>query len=114
MSSKYPPEYLEFIRLFNRGAFFESHEILELLWKKSDGRRKRFYQGLIQAAVCLHHFERGNAEGAQYEFRVSREKLEEFLPEQRGMDVRKLLEDLKDCLSGEGPGGPLPKIGFKS
>ena len=60
----YDPRYLAGIVLFNRGDFFEAHEVWESLWMETFGEEKRFYQGLIQAAVGLCHFCNGNVRGA--------------------------------------------------
>ncbi|RPI90539.1 MAG: DUF309 domain-containing protein, partial [Planctomycetaceae bacterium] len=64
MSVEYPAQYLEGLRLFNAEDFFESHEVLEDLWSETEDERKKFYQGLIQAAVALLHFGNGNLGGA--------------------------------------------------
>ena len=50
------PLYLQGIRYFNECDFFESHETWEELWTEYRGEARRFYQGLIQVAVALHHF----------------------------------------------------------
>jgi predicted metal-dependent hydrolase len=61
----YPREYLRGIEDFNAGRYFDAHEIWEEIWLRSSGDTKLFYQMLIQAAVGLHHYERGNARGAR-------------------------------------------------
>jgi hypothetical protein len=61
----YPREYLQGIDDFNAGRYFDAHEIWEEVWLRSSGDTKLFYQMLIQAAVGLHHYERGNARGAR-------------------------------------------------
>lgn len=61
----YPREYLQGIEDFNAGRYFDAHEIWEEVWLRSSGDTKVFYQMLIQAAVGLHHYERGNARGAR-------------------------------------------------
>lgn len=61
----YPREYLQGIEDFNAGRYFDAHEIWEEIWLRSSGETKLFYQMLIQAAVGLHHYERGNARGAR-------------------------------------------------
>ena len=61
----YPAEYLEGIDHFNAGRYFDAHEVWEEIWLRSSGDTKLFYQMLIQAAVGLHHYERGNARGAR-------------------------------------------------
>src|SRR6476469_7449491 len=61
----YDPRYLEGIEHFNRCDFFEAHESWEELWQDYTGPSRKFYQGLIQVAVCLHHFGNGNTRGAK-------------------------------------------------
>lgn len=61
----YPREYLQGIEDFDAGRYFDAHEIWEEVWLRSSGETKLFYQMLIQAAVGLHHYERGNARGAR-------------------------------------------------
>src|SRR5690606_4025898 len=64
-SSSYDPRFLQGIAYFNECDFFEAHEVWEDLWSEIQGPSRRFYQGLIQVAVCLHHFGNGNLRGAQ-------------------------------------------------
>jgi pSer/pThr/pTyr-binding forkhead associated (FHA) protein len=64
-SGMYAPQYLQGIEHFNAGRYFDAHEIWEEIWLHSSGETKVFYQMLIQAAVCLHHYERGNSRGAR-------------------------------------------------
>ena len=93
----YPKEFLKFIELFNEGKYFESHEVLEDLWRRTAGEEKLFYQGLIQAAVCLHHLRQGNREGMEYEFRAAAEKLRKFPDHYLGIDNRQFMRDLERC-----------------
>ena len=56
--------------LFNRGHFFEAHEVLEDIWRALPrdlpSRRLRLHlQGLIQLAVAFHHHSTGNLVGAR-------------------------------------------------
>jgi predicted metal-dependent hydrolase len=60
-----PSHYLEGIEHFNAGRYFDAHEVWEEIWLRSSGDTKLFYQMLIQAAVGLYHYERGNARGAR-------------------------------------------------
>jgi predicted metal-dependent hydrolase len=52
------------IRHFNEREFYDAHEVWEDVWRESHGIEKRFLQGLIQAAVALHHHSTGNVVGA--------------------------------------------------
>ena len=56
----YDSRYIEGIDCFNRGAYFQAHEVWESVWMEEGGTAKDFYKGLIQVAVCLHHFGNGN------------------------------------------------------
>ena len=53
------------IELFNRGEFFDAHEVLEDVWRAAPEEEKKFLQGLIQVAVGLHHYSTGNKVGAR-------------------------------------------------
>lgn len=72
----YPREYLEGIRQFNAGRYFEAHEVWEEAWLRSSGQTKVFYQMLIQAAVGLHHRKRGNTRGARGMYEAVNDKLD--------------------------------------
>ncbi len=93
----YDPRYLEGIRYFNDCEFFEAHEVWEDLWADVQGEPRKFYQGLIQAAVCLHHFGNGNIRGARKLFHSSRKYLEPYGPSYLGMDVERFLEQMAHC-----------------
>ena len=95
--SEYDPRYLEGIEHFNVCDFFEAHEVWEELWADYSGPSRRFYQGLIQVAVCLHHFGNGNIRGAKKLYFSSREYLKDYLPKHEGLDVEKLLAQLETC-----------------
>ncbi len=95
--SDYPEKYLEGIRLFNEEDFFECHEVLEDLWQETLGAEKKFYQGLIQAAVALFHFGNENLGGARKLYQAAREKLDPYRPVYQGIDVDKFLAEMKHC-----------------
>ena len=44
---------------FNRGDFYEAHELWEEVWNVIDDPERRWVQGLIQVATGLHKLERG-------------------------------------------------------
>jgi predicted metal-dependent hydrolase len=74
----YDPRYLAGIVLFNRGDFFEAHEVWESLWMETFGPERKFYQALIQAAVGILHFCNGNVRGAAKLYRSSREYMHRY------------------------------------
>ena len=93
----YDPRYLAGIQYFNECEFFEAHEVWEELWADTEGHSRRFYQGLIQVAVCLHHFGNGNIRGARKLYHSSRGYLEQYRPLFLGLDLDALLKQLEVC-----------------
>jgi predicted metal-dependent hydrolase len=85
------------VRWFNEGNFFEAHEVWEEIWTECRDPSRLFYQGLIQAAVCLLHFSKRNTRGARKLYHSSRRYLEQFGPRHQGLDVVKLLDDMERC-----------------
>lgn len=93
----YDPRYLVGICHFNACDFYEAHEVWEELWADDQGPSRPFYQGLIQAAVCLHHFGNGNLGGARKLFHSSRAYLEPYRPSHEGIDLQQFLEQMQQC-----------------
>lgn len=93
----YPEQYLAGLQLFNAEDFFESHEAWEELWTDTHDERRKFYQGLIQVAVALHHFGNENFGGARKVYDTSRKHLEPYRPAYEGIDVDQLLADFQFC-----------------
>jgi hypothetical protein len=82
------------IRLFNAREFYDAHEVWEDVWRESEGMEKRFLQGLIQAAVALHHHSTGNVVGACSLMERARRNLAGCPEEFGGIRVNVLLESL--------------------
>ena len=93
----YDERFVQGVEFFNECEFFEAHDVWEELWADYSGPSRRFYQGLIQVAVCLHHFGNGNIRGAKKLYFGCRGYLEEYLPFHEGVDVKRLLEQLEIC-----------------
>lgn len=85
----------EGVRLFNQGAFFECHEVLEEVWLQETGPDKDFLQGLIKAAAAFHHFQRGTYQGMLNLLRASRDTLAPFAPARHGVELAALLTALE-------------------
>ena len=97
LDKQYDSRYLAGIEHFNVCDFFEAHEVWEELWVEIEGPTRKFYQGLIQVAVCLHHFGNGNIRGARKLYHTSCRYLEAYLPVHEGLDVEKLIRELTIC-----------------
>jgi hypothetical protein len=95
----YDPRYLAGIVLFNRGEYFEAHEVWEDLWMETAGPDKRFYQALIQAAVGLCHFCNGNVRGAIKLYHSSRDYLSRYPSPHHGLDHVAFWGQMQDCFA---------------
>jgi uncharacterized protein len=93
----YDPRYLAGVVLFNAGDFFEAHEVWEDLWAENHGDERRFYQGLIQAAVGLCHFGNGNLRGAAKLYRSSRDYQSGLASPFRGLDLAEFWRQMEVC-----------------
>src|SRR5262245_50671016 len=95
----YDPRYLQGILYFNDCEFFEAHEVWEDVWKDYFGPSRKFYQGLIQTAVALHHFGNGNIRGAKKVYYGSRGYLEPYRPKHIGMNLDKFVSEMDACFA---------------
>src|SRR3954471_9926966 len=96
----YDPRYLTGILLFNRGDFFEAHEAWEDLWAEAHGAERRFFQGLIQAAVGLCHFANGNLRGAAKLYHSSRAYMDGCTSPFLGLDTAAFWTAMERCFAG--------------
>lgn len=81
--------------LFNRGAFWESHESWESAWRLTEGDERRGLQGLVQAAAAFHKLVvQDNPAGAVRLVDRATAALQPLDPAGLGLDVRALLGEL--------------------
>jgi predicted metal-dependent hydrolase len=105
VSARYRPEYLDGLRLFNAGAFWEAHEALERVWAPlpRGAEEKSFYQGLILLAAAFHHRERAASAPARFAAPALRcywsglAKLERLPDSYLGLDLRGLRRAVRPC-----------------
>lgn len=57
-SSPLPVEYRAFFFCFNRGDYYEAHDVLEHLWLRCRDTNRLFFQGLIQFAGAFVHLQK--------------------------------------------------------
>ena len=98
-SEEYELLYLSGIEKFNECDYYESHEVWEELWTEYRGPSRKYYQGLIQAAVALYHFGNGNIRGARKLHKSVHGYLELFAPRHLGLDIQKFLMEFDLCLA---------------
>ncbi len=110
-------EYLHGIKLFNQAEFFEAHEVLEDVWRASPEPQKKFFQGLIQIAVGLHHYGTGNLVGARSLLARAAKNLSGYSETFGGIRLSPLLHCLAEwqqALANDAPPPPFPKLDLES
>jgi len=80
----FPAPLRRFVHLFNRGEFWESHEVLEGPWRQG---RSAFYHGLILWASAWVHVQRDNPHGIRAQIRKAARALEGYPDAYLGIDV---------------------------
>jgi predicted metal-dependent hydrolase len=78
------------LEAFNRGEYFEAHELLEAAWNQDASEAKELYRLILQVAVAYYQIERGNYNGAVKMFQRMRQWFEPMPDECRGVDVKGL------------------------
>jgi uncharacterized protein len=105
--------YAHGIELFNEQHFYDAHEIWEDVWRESVGYEKKFLQGLIQAAVALHHHSTGNVVGACSLLERSRKNLAGYPEDFGGIRVTAFVVSLaawRESLLAGRPNPAFPKV----
>src|SRR5881394_1800221 len=94
-----PDPFDDGINFFNTGRYFEAHEVWEDMWREAGGPLRLFYQGLVQAAVGMHHLSRGNLNGATAQLQKALVKLDQYPDRFCGIDNKTLIADLRHVLA---------------
>jgi predicted metal-dependent hydrolase len=105
-----PDEVRRFDRalaLFEAGAWFTCHEVLEHLWLDETRPERDVYKGILQIAVGLLHAENGNHAGALRLLERGAGHLVPFQPARFGVDLAALRDEalrLRAALAALSPG----------
>ena len=86
------------VSLFNETRYLAAHELFEELWESTEGESSDFYKGLIQATICLHHYQEGNPSGARKLYSGHRRYLAAYRPSHLGIDVEDFLQTMQRAL----------------
>jgi len=95
------------IHLFNKGEFFECHEVLEAAWTPEVNPRRLFLQSLIHFAVGFYHHQKENPVGAVRQLRKGLNKLAPYLPVCEAVDTGRLYKEGSAALARIEAGQPL-------
>jgi len=102
--------FLEGLTLFNAAHFFEAHEVLEDVWRAAPEPERKFFQGLIQVAVALHHYSTGNHIGCRSLLERARRNLTPYPAGHRGVDLDSLRQQLDGWRSALDHGQLVPAL----
>ncbi len=94
--------------MFNRGEFYDAHEVLEDVWRAAPLDEKKFLQGLIQIAVGLHHSSTGNVTGARSLLERGAQNLAGYPAKYAQIDVAGLLAIITRWTAALAEGSQLP------
>lgn len=85
-------------RLFNSGAFWESHEAWEAIWRARREAWRIYLQGLIQMAAGYHQLRRRIYHGTVKHLRNARQKLRQLPRDFLGIDNEALMHGMQQTL----------------
>jgi len=116
--------YLAYFDCFNRGLFFEAHDVLEALWlSQRGGSNHAFHKGLIQLAGAFVHLQKDRLRPSSSLFKLAAMNLKQYPAIHESLDVAgviKLIEQWERRLEESGfTSNPLqvfgaPKLGLEN
>lgn len=87
--------YLGYFECFNRGLFYEAHDVLEELWLPNrNGSNGPFYKGLIQFAGAFVHLQKGRLSPAAALLRLARANLQRYPAIHERLEINHVLESI--------------------
>lgn len=90
------------IEEFNSWRFYDCHETLEDVWREAGGKNEYalapLYQGVIKVAAGLHHLLRNNYKGTVNLLSDSVRLLDPYRPLALGIDIERLVGDVREVL----------------
>jgi tetratricopeptide (TPR) repeat protein len=87
------------LALFNEERYWESHEALEIAWRRLAGIEKDILQGIILIAAALVHLQKNEPEVARSILQRANAKLAEHNGVHFGVNIRKLEQQLASMIS---------------
>ena len=117
---RFDRHYHGFFECFNRGEFYEAHDVLEQLWlADKEGPKGKFYKGLIQLAGAFVHLQKGRLRPAGALFKLARTNFESYGNSYHGLEmgrvgelIERYLGKLEGSNYGENPLRPeeMPRL----
>ncbi len=93
-------QFIEGLRLFNQGYYWEAHEVWEEVWRNEDDEAKTFAQAFVQVAAANNFVKSSKLTSAKYLFEKALQKFYEFQNVKCGIEVHALTHDIESALAG--------------
>lgn len=91
--------YLAYFECFNRGLFYEAHDVLEELWLADrQGPNYAFYKGMIQLAGAFVHLQKNRLHPSAALFKLARTNLQKYPSVHVHLDVATVLGLIENWL----------------
>src|ERR1700722_2327179 len=85
--------YLGYFECFNRGLFYEAHDVLEELWLPDrQGWNGAFYKGLIQLAGAFVHLQKNRLRPSAALFKLAQANLQKYPATHKRLDISATLK----------------------
>ena len=84
------------LELIRDGEYFAAHEVLEDVWRAAPAEERDFFQGLVHVAVAWYQAGRGRRIGTERQLEKAIRRLEPFAPAHRGVEISRLIAQLKE------------------
>jgi uncharacterized protein len=95
-----PPQRLyEGVEMFNRGEYWEQHEVLEEIWIDDQRPVRRLYQGILKIGVGFLKLRIGNYRGTVNHLKGGIAYLERFPDGCLGVDTARLIRETREVLA---------------
>ena len=92
------PHYLAYFDQFNKGQYYDAHDVLEQLWliggKSSPDYA--FYKGLIQLAGAFVHLQKNRPQPAVALFNLAEANLRRYAPLHKGICIDRIVDLIAD------------------
>jgi uncharacterized protein len=90
---KLDQHYVGFVECFNRGLYYEAHEVLEHIWlPDKHGPNGAFYKGLIQLAGAFVHLQRNRPQPAAALLKLALANLEKYPPRHEHLNLKSVCD----------------------
>ena len=91
-------EFLQGVRLFNGGYYWEAHERWEELWRDQSGHGKSFMEIFVQLAEGYSFVKKGKTDSAQYLFGKVMKKFQDYRQVQCQVSIPDLVRDIEKAV----------------